>query len=454
MNRTARRDATAWTPFAVDDGRRVPYPVRVSDTDPVVEYVRPHGLRRMLGRDPHERHRAVTPLELLFDLTFVVSFAQAGDQLAHYVAEGHIATAVWGFAFVLLSVCWAWINFTWFASAFDTDDWLQRVLTMVQMIGVIVLALGIPPVFASINAGGPFDFVAVAAGYVVMRVSLVLMWLRVAREDAANRRIALRYSAVNILIQAGWLTVALLELEDAVPLVALLVLLWVAEFAGHPYATWHANGADDAWQGTPWNARHIAERYGLLVIITLGEGILGTIAAVAAMVAKVGWSGEAILIVIAGTGLTFGMWWTYFILPSAPVLARHRERKWAWGYGHIVLFGGVAAVGAGLHVAAYAAEGETSIGTVGVVLSVAIPVLVFSLAYFVLWSVLFRAVDAFHVMLAAGMTAFLAAGVALAAIGLPLGWCLFVVMLSPFVVAVGYETAGYRHVEADVRREG
>lgn len=426
----------------------------MSASDPIVEYARPHGLRRMLGRDPNERHRAATPLELLFDLTFVVSFAQAGDQLAHYVAEGHIATAVWGFSFVLLSVCWAWINFTWFASAFDTDDWLQRILTMVQMVGVIVLALGIPAVFESIDSGEPFDFVVVAVGYVIMRVSLVLMWLRVARQDPANRRVALRYAVYNVLIQVGWLTVALLRIEDTALLVALLVILWIAEFAGHPFATWDAKDADDHWMGTPWNARHISERYGLLVMITLGEGILGTIAAVAAVVSRVGWSGEAILIVIAGTGLTFGLWWTYFILPSAPVLARHRERKWAWGYGHIVLFGSVAAVGAGLHVAAYAAEGETMIGTVGVVLAVAIPVFVFTLAYFVLWSILFRAVDAFHVALAAGMTLFLAAGVVLAVAGLPLGWCLFVVMLSPFVVAIGYEAAGYRHVEADVRREG
>ncbi|MET0975495.1 MAG: low temperature requirement protein A [Leifsonia sp.] len=426
----------------------------MSATDPTVEYVRAHGLKRMLGRDPHERHRSVTPLELLFDLTFVVSFAQAGDQLAHYVAEGHIITAVWGFAFVLLSVCWAWINFTWFASAFDTDDWLQRVLTMVQMIGVIVLALGIPAVFESIDSGEPFNFVVVAVGYVVMRVSLVLMWVRVARQDPANRRLAVRYAVFNVVIQAGWLTVALLRVEDTPVLVALIVILWIAEFAGHPLATWNAKDADDRWLGTPWNAHHIAERYGLLVIITLGEGILGTITAVAAVVARVGWSSEAILIVIAGTGITFGLWWTYFILPSAPVLARHRERKWAWGYGHIVIFGAVAAVGAGLHVAAYAAEDETSIGTVGVVLSVAIPVLVFSVGYFVLWSILFRAVDAFHVMLAAGMAAFLVAGVALAAAGLPLGWCLIVVMLSPFVVAVGYETAGYHHVEVDLLREG
>jgi low temperature requirement protein LtrA len=407
----------------------------------------------MLGRDPHEQHRVVTPLELLFDLTFVVSFAQAGDQLAHYVAEGHIATAVWGFAFVLLSVCWAWINFTWFASAFDTDDWLQRILTMVQMVGVIIVALGIPAVFESIDAGEPFDFVVVAFGYVVMRASLVSMWVRVAAQDPANRRVAIRYAAFSVLIQAGWLTLALLRLENVLLVVASVVVLWAAEFAGHPFATWKANDTDGRWQGTPWNAHHISERYGLLVIITLGEGILGTITAVSAVVADLGWSSEAILIVIAGTGLTFGLWWVYFILPSAPVLARHRERKWAWGYGHIVVFGALAAVGAGLHVAAYAADGETSIGTVGVVLSVAIPVLVFSLGYFVLWSILFRAVDRFHVMLACGMAVFLAAGVGLATAGIPLGWCLLLVMMAPFVVAIGYETAGYRHVEADIRRE-
>lgn len=414
---------------------------------------RPHGLKRMLGRDPRERGRTATPLELLFDLTFVVAFSLAADQLAHFVAEGHLATAVWGFLFVVLSVCWAWINFSWFASAFDTDDWLQRVLTMVQMIGVIVLALGIQPVFESIDSGKPFNYVVVAAGYVIMRASLIAMWLRVAKQDATYRRVALRYAVFNVVIQAGWVTVAVLRPENMWLVVALVVVLWAAELAGRPFASW--TGVDDhgTRPGTPWNARHIVERYGLLVIITLGEGILGTITAVAAVVARVDWSAEAILIVVAGTGLTFALWWTYFILPSEPVLARHRNRRWAWGYGHIVLFGALAAVGAGLHVAAYAVEGETAIGTLGVVLAVAIPVFAFGLTYFIVWSVLFRAVDGFHALLALGMMAFLVLGVLLASAGVSLGWCLLVVMLSPFVVSVGYEISGYRHVEADLRRE-
>jgi low temperature requirement protein LtrA len=53
---------------------------------------RGHRLRLMSGRDPHEQHRAATPLELLYDLTFVVAFSVAGEQFAHLMAEGHFAS--------------------------------------------------------------------------------------------------------------------------------------------------------------------------------------------------------------------------------------------------------------------------------------------------------------------------------------------------------------------------
>ncbi|MEV8213252.1 low temperature requirement protein A [Leifsonia sp. NPDC077715] len=308
--------------------------------------------------------------------------------------------------------------------------------------------------FSSIDAGQGVDFRIVAVGYVIMRVAMIFMWLRVARVDPVNRRTALLYVVFTAGAQVGWVILAWVEPADMVLLSALIVLLWAIELCGPIVSTWDSSASADTWHGTPWNAEHIADRYGLLVIITLGEALLGTIAAVAAVVAKVGWSGEAVLIVIAGVGLTFGLWWTYFIFPSATVLARHRNRKWAWSYGHIALFGAIVAVGAGLHLAAYAAEGESSLGTVGIVLAVAIPVLVFCLVYFALWSVLFRAVDPFHVMLALGMVAFLVLAVLCAWAGLSLGWCLLIVMLSPAVVAVGYETGGYRHVEADVSREG
>jgi low temperature requirement protein LtrA len=420
---------------------------------PAEPIIRRHRLLPMLGRDPRQSHRQATPLELLFDLTFVVAFAQAGNELAHYLADGHIWSGVAGFGWAVLWVCWAWISFTFFASAFDTDDWLHRILTMVQMVGVVIIALGIPDVFASIDHGETLDFRIMALGYVIMRASMVAMWVRVARRDPENRRTAVIYIVFTAGAQVGWVAVALLRLENLPLLLTILGILTALELAGPIVATWDSRVSKNDWRGTPWHAHHVTERYGLLVIITLGEGILGTVAAVTALVHAVDWSGEAILVVVAGVGITFGLWWSYFIVPSAHVLTRHRNRKWAWGYGHIVLLGAIAAVGAGLHVAAYAVEGTAVIGTLGVVLCVAIPVLIFCVAYFVLYSILFRAVDAFHAWLALGMVLFLAAGVAFAAAGVPLGWCLLVVTLPPFVVVVGYETAGYRHVAADVERE-
>ena len=78
---------------------------------------------------------------------------------------------------------------------------------------------------------------------------------------------------------------------------------------------------------TPWHPHHIAERYGLLVIITLGEVILGTVASLNAVVhGEAGWTVDAVLLAIAGVGLTFGSWWMYFAVPWGEVLVRHRER--------------------------------------------------------------------------------------------------------------------------------
>src|SRR5438093_492596 len=85
-----------------------------------------HRARRMSGRDPHEQHRVATPLELLFDLTFVVAFGIAANEFAHMLAENHVGAGLLGFVFATFAVCWAWINFSWFASAYDTDDWIYR----------------------------------------------------------------------------------------------------------------------------------------------------------------------------------------------------------------------------------------------------------------------------------------------------------------------------------------
>ncbi|WP_309711000.1 low temperature requirement protein A [Pseudolysinimonas sp.] len=403
-----------------------------------------HRLRRMVGRSPNESHRSATPLELLFDLTLVVAFAQAGRETAHLIAEGHVGSAIVAFAFVVFAVIWAWINFSWFASAYDTDDWFYRVTTMVQMTGVLVLALGIPDVFESIDRGEQLNNTVVVAGYVVMRVAMLAQWIRVAIQDPKHRRIAVAYAFTITIAQVGWTSTLFLGLSLA-GVTPLLVILYGIELVAPVLAERRAGG-------TPWHPHHIAERYGLLVIITLGEGILGTIAAVSALVSKVGWSSEAVLVAVAGTGLTFGLWWNYFILPSAEVLERHRERSFAWGYGHIPLLAAIAAVGAGMHVAAYVVEGEATIGVVGAVLATAIPVAVGTLTFIVLYSFLVRGFDLFHAALFVGTLAVLGLAVFLAANGLTLGWSLIVVMLSPVVTIVGFEAVGHRHMAAALER--
>src|SRR6478752_5866228 len=142
-----------------------------------------HRLTRMTGRNPEESHRSATPLELLFDLTFVVAFSQISSQTAHALELGHLATAFTGFGLATFAVSWAWINYSWLASAYDNEDIFFRIATLVVMVGVLVVALGIPPVFTSIEDGEHLDNNALVAGYVIMRVATIAIWLRAAKHD-------------------------------------------------------------------------------------------------------------------------------------------------------------------------------------------------------------------------------------------------------------------------------
>ncbi len=191
-----------------------------------------HSLTRMTGRDPNESHRAATPLELLFDLTFVAAFGQAADQLAHLLAEGHVGGGIGGFAFAMFAICWAWINFTWFASAYDTDDWFFRITTMVEMVGVIVLALGLPPIFHSLDErpharqpGARRRLRDHAGG------DGRAQWLRAAKQDPGRRQVALTYAGFIVVAQVGWVTLAVLHLGLG-PTFAVAAVLYLIELGG------------------------------------------------------------------------------------------------------------------------------------------------------------------------------------------------------------------------------
>ncbi|NYF13083.1 low temperature requirement protein LtrA [Pseudoclavibacter sp. JAI123] len=407
-----------------------------------------HGLQRMLGRDNHEQGRAATPLELLYDLAFAASFATAGNLFAHGIAEGHTVPAIIGFGFAMFSLVWAWINFSWFASAFDTDDWLFRLLTMVQMAGVVILALGLPAMFESIDHGEVLDNRVMIAGYVVMRVALVCQWLRAARSGSRYRTTAMTYAVFVSVAQILWIVIAILPLTLVFALLGGLVALLV-EIAGPLVA--ESRGAKNG-TATPWHAHHIAERYSLLAIIALGEGVFGTIAAVTTVTTEYGWSFDAIVLVVVGMVLIFGMWWVYFMVPAAEVLHVHRERSFPWGYGHFFIFASIAATGAGLHIVAYTFDEHYHVSDVTAVLAVAIPVLIFLLTVFTLYSYLLRTIDAFHALLALASVAVLAASVVMAANGASISVSLLVGMLAPVVVVIGYESVGHRHAAAHLDR--
>jgi low temperature requirement protein LtrA len=405
---------------------------------------RAHGRRRFTGRDPRETHRAATPLELLYDLTIVVAFGIAADECAHYIADDHVGAGIGGFVFASFAVTWAWLNYSWFASAYDTDDWVFRLTTMVQMAGVVVLALGLPEMFASIDHSDTLDNDVMVAGYVVMRVPLVFLWWQVSRHDRPHAMTAYTYMLTVGSAQVGWVALAVLDLPIATTF-GLFPILLALEFAGPFYAERKGR--------TPWHPHHIAERYGLLVIITLGEVIIGTTAALNALVhGEAGWTVDAALLMVAGVGLTFGCWWAYFCVPWSEPLARRRERAFVFRYGHLLVFTSLAAMGAGLHVAAYALEGVAKIGTTATVLSVAIPVAIFVATLYLSYAVLMRTRDPFHIALLVGTAALLVLSVVLAAAGATMTTALLVLTLAPIVTVIGYETLGHRHMAEALER--
>ncbi|UZX05049.1 low temperature requirement protein A [Arthrobacter sp. CDRTa11] len=397
-----------------------------------------HAMARMGGRDPHQAHRAATPLELFFDLTFVIAFGVAGSQFAHEIAEAHFAAGFLGFGFAMFSVIWAWINFTWFASAYDTDDWIFRVVTMVQLLGVLILAMGIEPLFESLVEGKSVDNAVMVGGYVIMRLALVFQWVRASRQDPARRETCLRYATCLGLVQLGWIAVAVIQ-ADVLTTFMMVVPLFVLEMATPYFAERRAT--------TPWHAHHIAERYGLLAIITLGECLIGAIETLRAIVALHGWSVDAALVGFGGTALAFGMWWIYFILPAGRALHLRRHRSYFFGYGHMPVFAAIAATGAGLHVVAYYIDHQAHISAAVAVASVAVPVVLFKVSLTWLFSGMICR-DRSVMAVTAGVTAAMAATIGMAAAGVPVPVCLLVIVLALGASIVVDERRGVEKMNA------
>ncbi|MFC1416751.1 low temperature requirement protein A [Streptacidiphilus cavernicola] len=323
-------------------------------------------VRRMVHRERDEEHRASTPLECFFDLCFVVAVAQAGSQLAHALAEGRLWGALPHYFFVFFGIWWAWVNFTWFASAYDTDDVPYRLATFVQITGALIFAAGVPRMFAGHLAIG-------VLGYVVMRTAMITQWLRVAAAASGTERtMALRYACGVALCQSLWVAALFLPFhlqQWALPAIVPLELL-VPAFAEHHYST-------------TWHPEHIAERYGLFTLIVLGETVAAATVAVQSGVNGHDELARVLPIAAGGLLVCFSAWWIYFARPIHGYLRSNRQ-GFLWGYGHYLVFLSAAAIGAGLEVAVQYAVGETRLSAVAAARVVTVPAAVF---LFTVWAI-------------------------------------------------------------------
>lgn len=326
-------------------------------------------INRATGRDPAEAHRVSTTLELFFDLVFVVAIAMAASSLHHDIVEDRIRHGLISYLLVFFAIWVAWINFTWFASAFDTSDLPYKLLVFVQMTGALILAAGVPEAFEDRQFG------IVIVGYVVMRLALVAQWLRVAWQAPIYRSTALRYAIGTTIAQIGWVAWLVSDLNDAL---WVFILLAVLELAVPFWA--------ESARATPWHPEHIQERYGLFTIIVLGECVLAASLAVQTIDDLSAISRDLVGIVIGGLLTLYSLWWLSFWLRGEQETESLRS-AFIWGYGHYVIWAATAASGVGISVAVDYATAHSVVSERVTGAALAVPVAIILLT---LWALQYR----------------------------------------------------------------
>jgi low temperature requirement protein LtrA len=231
--------------------------------------------------------RRATWLELFFDLVFAAAVAEVSGVLgSNYTLSGMVE-----FGFLFLMIWSAWVGHTLFSSRFDTDDGVQRLLTLAQMFAVAVMA---------VNAEGPLGgrtSAGFAAAYGGMRLVLAAQYLRAQHRQPGD--LAGRFAR---LVGAG----AVLWLLGAVMPRSPGLLLWGLALALDLATPWLLHDRSGL---RPHHPAHLPERFGLFTLILLGESLA---AMMAGMKQHEYWSAPAAATAIAGILLAFGIWWSYF----------------------------------------------------------------------------------------------------------------------------------------------
>jgi low temperature requirement protein LtrA len=362
------------------------------------------------GDEVVERHATWT--ELFFDLVFVVAVAQLAAGLHQHLSfSGAVA-----FAGLFVPVWWAWTTYAYVADLFDADDGPFRAVLLGAMFLVAALAATIPAAFDGHTTG----FVA---AYAALRVDLVALYAWAWRSDPNLRRLV----APHVVGFSAGLAIWLSSLAVAAP---------------GRYVVWGVALAVDLATGlvaylriaeVPRHRSHMPERFGLFTLIVLGESVI----AVSAGTAQAHWAAGSAVTAGLGFALAAALWWMYFarfddgVFDWALAGGMHeRRRSFVFGYGHLVVFAALAAVGVGVRLAIEEALGGEHAGHAGAVLGVALA------AYLVGLSMVQRAAPrGLSLVTIGGRTAVAAVALALAAFGRELDALVLVGFAAGAVVA-------------------
>jgi low temperature requirement protein LtrA len=324
-------------------------------------------VKPMVSRDHKEEHRAATMLELFFDLAVVIALASAASNLHHSFIENHIANGLITFSMVFFAVWWCWMNFTWFASSFDTDDTPFRILAFLNISGAIVFAAGIDNTFQN----GDFSFAYY--GFIIMRIALICLYIRASNASPEERTANNVIIVGMILCQIGWYfkifhTPIEYHIHSFLVMAALELLV--------PYVA--AN-----WKVAQAHHHHIVERYSLLTIIVFGECLLACAYSFQQLAKH--YSTDLLLISIGCLLITFCFWWLYF-QRSTCFAKHHAGLTFLWGYGHYFVFGGATVAGIGMAASADLLTGHSHISAFATNMLIAGSVSVFLFSLWFIYS--------------------------------------------------------------------
>jgi low temperature requirement protein LtrA len=238
---------------------------------------------RRLSAELREQE-TVKPLELYFDLVFVLGFTQCTALMAanpswEAVAEGML---------VLAALWWAWTGYAWLTSVIDPEEGSVRIAFFAAMAGLLIVALCVPQAFDE-------RALAFAIAYGVVRAAHIALFLLASRDDASLRRSVLEVSissaiGVGLLVGASFL--------DGLEQGGLWVLAIAVDWGGP--ALFGLAG----WRLVP---AHFAERHNLVIILALGESIVAL-----GIGAKVDLNAGVVAAAVLGVALASAVWWTYF----------------------------------------------------------------------------------------------------------------------------------------------